>query len=274
MSRPELLSSHNYRSDGRRPKELRDIGLTLGSHGHADGSATVSHGLTCVLVTVYGPREAKNRANSLFDRAILNVNVDVPLFSGGGSAGKKRGRGDKRTLEFTSNIKSTFEPIIQTQLYPRSQIDISVQVLQQDGGLLQASINATTLALIDAGVALNDYVCAMTCALHDTVPLLDLTSIEESDLPNLTVAVLPRSRKITLLTLETRIHMDRFEQMFEMGGAAGKVIHEEMLAAVKRRTERLVTAMGKGGRDVQHAGAGGAATAERIRDLDFEMEDF
>lgn len=153
----------------------------------------------------------------------------------------------RRTLEFTSAIKSTFEPIVQTQLYPRSQIDIHIQVLQQDGGLLQASINGTTLALIDAGVALSDYVCGITCALHDTVSLLDLTSIEESDLPNLTAAVLPRSGKITLLTLETRIHVDRFEEMFILAGEAGKVVHQEMLNAVQTRTKRLVNAMGKGG---------------------------
>lgn len=31
-------------------------------------------------------------------------------------------------------IKNTFEPTIMTHLYPRSQIDIFVQVLSQDGG--------------------------------------------------------------------------------------------------------------------------------------------
>jgi len=190
--------------------------------------------------------------------------VDVPVFSGGG--GTKRGRGDKRTLEFTSNIKSTFEPIIQTQLYPRSQIDIFVQVLQQDGGLLQASINATTLALIDAGIALTDYVCCITCALHDTIPLLDLTNLEESDLPNLTAAVLPRTGKITLLTLETRIHVDRFEEMFGLAEAAGKVIHAEMLRAVTTRTQKLVQAMGKGG-EVQEAARQGGGR------VDIAMED-
>ncbi len=46
-------------------------------------------------------------------------------------------------LEFAATIKSTFEPVIQTSLYPRSQIDIFVQVIQQDGGLLQACINGT-----------------------------------------------------------------------------------------------------------------------------------
>ncbi|KAG8990193.1 Exosome non-catalytic core component [Tulasnella sp. 427] len=270
MSRVELLSAHNYRSDGRRPKELRDFSLSLGTHGHADGSALVSHGLTNVLVTVHGPREAKSRANTLFDRAVLSVNVDIPVFSGG--QGGKRGRNDKRVLEFTSAIKQTFEPIIQTQLYPRSQIDIFVQVLQQDGGLLQTSINACTLALIDAGIALSDYVCAITCALHDTVPLLDITTLEESDLPNITAAVLPRSGKITLLTTETRIHVDRFEEMFTLAEDAGKVVHEEMLRAVTTRTERLLKAMEKGG--LQESGRAGLErpSTRRVK-MDMDLDD-
>ena len=48
-------------------------------------------------------------------------------------------------------IKQTFEAAILTELYPRSQIDIYVEVLQADGGNLCACINAATLALIDAG---------------------------------------------------------------------------------------------------------------------------
>jgi ribonuclease PH len=40
----------------------------------------------------------------------------------------------RRVLEFAAAIKATFEPVIQTHLYPRSQIDIFVQVLEQDGG--------------------------------------------------------------------------------------------------------------------------------------------
>src|SRR5712671_3465579 len=63
-------------------------------------------------------------------------------------------------------IKATFEPVVQTSLYPRSQIDVFVHVLQQDGGVLQAAINATTVALVNAGVPLADYVCAVTGGEH------------------------------------------------------------------------------------------------------------
>ena len=155
---------------------------------------------------------------------------------------------DRRILELTHTLKSTFEPVIQTSLYPRAQIDIYVQVLQQDGGLLQACINATTLALANAGIPMLDFVCAVTGGVHSTSPLLDLTQLEENDLPNVTIAVMPRSGKIALVSMETRLHVDRFEEIFRLAGEAGKVIHGEMKRAVKEKTTMLVDAMqlGKG----------------------------
>ncbi|KZS92362.1 ribosomal protein S5 domain 2-like protein [Sistotremastrum niveocremeum HHB9708] len=241
-SRVEILNDGGYRSDGRRQYELRDILIDLTPQGSADGSAQVSHGLTTVLVNVFGPREPRLRSQSLHDRANINVEVLIAPFST--SEHRKRNRGDKRILEFAASIRETFEPVILTNLYPRSQIDIYVQILQQDGGVLQTCINATTLALVTAGIAVKDYVAAVTCGVHSTSPLLDLTNIEESDLPHLTLATIPRTGKVTLVTMETRLHIDRFEAMMRLAKDAGAVVAQEMKVAVKTRTEDLVKSMG------------------------------
>lgn len=153
---------------------------------------------------------------------------------------------DRRILELASTIKSTFEPVIQTNLYPRSQIDIFVQIIQQDGGLLQTSINGTTLALMSAGIPMLDFVCAVTGGVHSTFPLLDLTMLEENDLPNVTIAVMPKSRKVSLVTMETRLHVDRFEELFRLAVEAGGAIHEEMKTAILERSDRLVKSMQAG----------------------------
>lgn len=135
----------------------------------------------------------------------------------------------RRLLELAASIKSTFEPVVQTHLYPRSEIDVFIQVMEQDGGmsifmlffshefisfslfegLLQAAINATTLALVNAGIPMADYVAAITCGVSSTKPLLDLTALEENDVPHVTVAIMPKTEKITLVTMETRLHVDR-----------------------------------------------------------------
>lgn len=53
----------------------------------------VSHGLTKVMATVFGPREARMRNMTLHDRAIVNVEVGIAPFSA--SERRRRGRGDK-----------------------------------------------------------------------------------------------------------------------------------------------------------------------------------
>ena len=171
----------------------------------------------------------------------------------------------RRILEFASSIKSTFEPVVQTSLYPRSHIDIYVHVLQQDGGLLQASINATTLALASAGIPLLDLVCAVTGGVHSTSPMLDLTTLEENDIPHLTVAVMPKTGAVTLVTMETRLHVDRFGDIFKLACEAAQVIHKEMKRAVRTRTRRLVDAM--------DTGSGSAIQTSDNVDKDIAMHD-
>lgn len=72
------------------------------------------------------------------------------------------------------------------------------KVLQADGGNYCACVNAATLALIDAGIPLKEYVIACTASLgNGNVPLIDISHLEESmGGSNLTVAVLPLSGQV------------------------------------------------------------------------------
>jgi exosome complex component RRP41 len=100
--------------------------------------------------------------------------------------------------------------------------------------------------LIDAGISLLDYVTSISLGLHLTQPLLDLSAPEESDLPMLVVASLPTSGKVTLAQMETRLHVDRFEEMLLLGVEGCAVIKEEMESVVKDRTQRVVKRMAAG----------------------------
>ncbi|EIW68668.1 hypothetical protein TREMEDRAFT_31716 [Tremella mesenterica DSM 1558] len=237
-SRLEILNDGGLRHDARRPYELRSLSLLLSPHPTADGSATVTSGLTSVTVTIFGPREPRIRSSSSHDHVTLTVEVGVPPWSQ--QSGMKRTRGDRRLVEMGMSLKQSFEPVIMGNLYPRSEILINVQVLSSDGGILPTAINATTLALIDAGIPLLDYLTSISLGLHLTQPLLDLSQPEESDLPSLVVACLPASGKVTLAQMETRLHVDRFEEMLLLGVEGCGVIKMEMERVVKERTEGLV----------------------------------
>ena len=118
----------------------------------------------------------------------------------------------RRVLEFVAVIKSMFEPAVLTHLRPRSQVDLFNQVLQQDDDLLSASMNATMVAHITIGIAPSDFVCAVSSGIHSTQPLLGLATLEENDFPHLTATLMPRTEKVPLVTLETYIYADRFEE--------------------------------------------------------------
>lgn len=94
---PRLAPLAGLRTDFRRPHELRHFSLSIptsssAAHG-ADGFATCSHGLTVVTSAVHGPKEARNRGGTLFDRAVINVDVSVGSWAG--NERRKRGRSDK-----------------------------------------------------------------------------------------------------------------------------------------------------------------------------------
>src|SRR4051794_6988206 len=131
----------------------------------------------------------------------------------------------RRMSEIQSTIQSTFARTLFTHLYPHSTITISLQILSQDGSLLAALLNASTLALIDAGIPMRDYICACTSGSTSSYssndeaadPLLDLNLSEEQELPFLTVATVGGSDEVSVLVCESRVQVGRLEGMLAVG---------------------------------------------------------
>jgi exosome complex component RRP46 len=103
----------------------------------------------------------------LLDRSTLIVSVR-----------SHTGMEKEREREKAQIIHKTFAGVIRSSLHPRTAIHIEVQVIRDDGSMLAAAINATTLALMDAGVSMNHLVAAVTSSAtssdHNSVGLIFL----------------------------------------------------------------------------------------------------
>lgn len=180
----QLFSNHltlGYRRDGRRHHEIRKVECKLSVTSNANGSALFNIGNTSVLVSVFGPQNPKNReARASRDAAVLSVRCNTASFSS--TTHRDPGRNRRGDRQLSNLIKSTFDAIVMRQLYPRCTIDIVIETLQNDGGNISAAINATTLALIDAGIALQEYCVSCSAGYIDggKVPLLDLNYLEQT----------------------------------------------------------------------------------------------
>ncbi|XP_067005469.1 exosome complex component RRP41 [Anabrus simplex] len=230
-----LLSDQGLRLDGRRPNELRKIRCKLGVFSQPDGSAYLEQGNTKVLAAVYGPHEIRgSKTKALHDQVLVNCQYSMATFSTGER--KRRPRGDRKSSEMSMHLRQTFQAAIRTELYPRSQIDIFVEVLQADGGNYCSSVNAATLALVDAGIPLREYMCSCSASLaNGDVPLVDISHLEESSGgPTLTVAALPMSGQIALLEMSQRFHMDHLDKVLNHALQGCRDIREILDEEVKR----------------------------------------
>merc|ERR1719499_320097 len=160
-----MINAAGFRHDGRTVDETREIQCSMNTIHMADGSASYSIGATSVHAAVYGPRECQRKRDQEHDRATINVKLESAAFSRGERLNPNRKfRRDRFVQEL---LQDTFTTAIHIHLFPRSQIDIFVQVVQNDGGVEAAAINAATLALVDAGIPLNEYVVACTSGFLD-----------------------------------------------------------------------------------------------------------
>ena len=101
--------------------------------------------------------------------------------------------------------------------FPRSQLDIFVEISNADGGVLAAIFNAITLALLDAGVPMSDYLVAGAVGYVQGQYLLDPNRMEESSTcPILVAALLPRSGKVCFVNSELRVAADKLPTMMEL----------------------------------------------------------
>lgn len=159
---------------------------------------------------------------------------------------KKRPRGDRKSTEISIHLKQVLTAVIKTELYPWSQIDVYVEVLHADGGIYPACVNSATLALIDAGIPLKEYVCACTASLaNNDVPMLDISHQEETlGGPTLTIAALPISGKVVLMEMSQRFHVDHLQKVMEKALEGCRDIKEILDAAVRAHVREVGSSTG------------------------------
>ncbi len=229
----KLIDDKGLRIDGRRLDQLRPIKLEVGLLDKADGSAYIEQGKNKILVAVFGPREAHPKHIALPDRAVIRCRYHMAPFS---VDERKSPAPSRREMELSKVIRESLEPVVLTDLYPRTMIDLFVEVLQSDGGSRCAGITAASLALADAGIPMRALVAACAVGKVQGKLALDLSDAEdkygEADLP---VAYVPNANLVTLLQMDGALTTEEFEKGLNMAVEACKNIHVMQREALKKK---------------------------------------
>src|SRR3972149_3827576 len=234
QKKPEkLIDENDVRSDGRKLNEMRQVKIEVGILGNADGSAYIEMGKNKILAAVYGPREIHPKHQALPDRAVLKCGYHMAPFA---VQERKSPAPSRREIELSKVIRESLEPSIFTEYYPRTMIDIFIEVLQADGGTRCASITAASLALADAGIPMRDLVVACAAGKADDTIVLDLMDEEDkqgkADVP---VALMPNLNAITLLQMDGKLTHEEFENAVNLAIDGCKRIYSMQKEALKAK---------------------------------------
>jgi exosome complex component RRP41 len=232
--KPEkLIDKKGLRLDGRKPDELRLIKLEVGVVPNAAGSAYIEHGKNRILAGVYGPREVHPKHMALQDRTVLKCRYHMAPFS---VQERKSPAPSRREVELSKVIRDSLEPSIFVEYYPRTMIEVFIEVLQADGGTRCASITAASLALADAGIPMRDLVVACAAGKADDKIVLDLMDEEDkygsADVP---VALMPNLNAVTLLQMDGKLTHEEFEIAVNMAIEGCKKIGAMQKEALKAK---------------------------------------
>jgi len=255
IRRTDLLALSNLRNDGRKPNEIRRLKIQIGplsSSSSVGGSALVEMGLTVALATVRGPIECARRSDELMDRAMVDVTVKMAPFASAVDRRVTNPNTDRRLIEASHMLKRAMEAAILLHLYPRSRIEIVVVILADDGGRLCAAINASTLALQDAGIPMKDFVCACSAGYatdgNTDTTLVDLNRKEESTTGGqpavqLPCAMLPQRETVVFAQCEARLpNYAALERVLEAAMDGCRAVFDIMQAAVREKASGVFSA--------------------------------
>ncbi|NYT18187.1 MAG: exosome complex exonuclease Rrp41 [Methanobacteriales archaeon] len=229
----DLEAKSSERPDGRAFNELRPLKIEAGVLERADGSAYLEFGDNKVLAAVYGPREFHIRRFLKPNMAVLRCRYNMAPFS---VEDRKRPGPDRRSLEISKLTSEALSPAVFLEKFPRSSIDVFIEVLQAEGGTRCAGITAASVALADAGIPMRDMVVACAAGKSNGQVVMDLSEWEdkegEADVP---VAIMPRTGEITLLQMDGQLTKDEFEQALDLAKEGCMKISEEQKKAIKNR---------------------------------------
>jgi exosome complex component RRP41 len=232
--KPEkLLDKKGLRLDGRKVDELRPVKIEVGILSNADGSAYIEHGKNKILAAAFGPREMHPKHLAQPDRMVLRCRYHMAPFSVGE---RKSPAPSRREIELSKVIRESLEPAVFLEYYPRTGVDVFIEVLQADGGTRCASITAAALALADAGIPMRDLVVGCAAGKVDDTVVLDLFDTEDkvgcADVP---VAFMPNLNAVTLLQMDGILSTEEFEKAVNMAIEGCKKIYEMQKEALKTK---------------------------------------
>jgi ribonuclease PH len=233
-----------YRSDNRKPDQMRPVKITPEFIRTAEGSCLIEVGNTRVICTASIEESVPGWMRNQGKGWVTSEYGMLPRATLTRSARESsRGRQGGRTHEIQRLIGRSMRAVVDTQKLGERTVWIDCDVIQADGGTRTASITGGYVALALAlkklvasgalpALPLRDSVAAVSVGIVDGHPLLDLAYEEDSRADVDMNFVLTGSNQFIEVQATAEHNPFSDEQLAAMTALARKGVHE--LVAIQK----------------------------------------
>jgi len=231
--KPEKMFINGKRLDGRGLEEFRPITVEVGVLKRAGGSAIFRFGDTYALSAVYGPKPMHPKHLQDPQKAVLRCRYSMAPFS---THERVRPGVSRRSVEISKVLNEALSNVLFFEDYPKTGIDVFIEILQAEASTRCAGLNAASLALAEAGVPMRDFISSCTVGKVDGKIVLDVGGAEDiyGDV-DMAVATIGSEDKIVLLQLDGIATREEFLKMLELARNGCSQIYEKQKEVLKEK---------------------------------------
>lgn len=230
---PEKLIVDGKRLDGRGFKEFRPITAEVGTISRAPGSAVFRFGDTWALTAVYGPHEMHPKGLQDPVRATLRTKYWMAPFS---TWERSRPGNNRRSTEIGKVLKEALTSVLQLEEFPKTAIDVFMEILQADASTRIAAVNAASMALAEAGIPMKHLISSVSVGKIDGQIVLDIGGLEDNfgDVDT-AVATIGTTDRFVLLQMDGIVTRKEFEELLHLAREGIAKVHERQKEALLSR---------------------------------------
>jgi polyribonucleotide nucleotidyltransferase len=241
-----LITDEKIRPDGRKPDEIRPLSSEAGILSRTHGSALFTRGQTQVLsictLGALGDVQIIDGLGLEESKRFMH-HYNFPQFSVG-ETGPIRSPG-RREIGHGALGERALAPIVPSEDEFPYTIRVVSEVLESNGSSSQASICASTMAMMDAGVPIKAPVAGIAMGLvkkgDNYTVLSDIQGMEDA-LGDMDFKVAGTEKGITALQMDIKVEglsREILEEALEQAKAGRMHIMENMMSAISEPRKQL-----------------------------------
>lgn len=233
IGKPEKMIVNGKRMDGRDLEEFRSINIEVGALKRADGSAVFKFGDTYALAAVFGPKTMHPRHLQDPQKAVLRCRYSMAPFS---TKERVRPGVSRRSVEISKVLNEALSNVIFFEDYPKTGIDVFIEILQANASTRCAGLNAASLAMAEAGISMKNLISSCTVGKVDGEIVLDVGGDEDQfgDV-DVAFATIGNEDKIVLLQVDGIVTKEEFLKLINLAKKGCAEIYEKQVNALREK---------------------------------------